>query len=80
MKLSLYFFSPRDGIYGVGVEVDGASGGPRNKGARPIGGRPLSRGHGVGSRVYFFRPEILINSKSTSVDFQDIPRTFLFYT
>ena len=28
-------FSPRDGIYGVGVEVGGASGGPRDRGRAP---------------------------------------------
>ena len=32
------FFSPRDGIYGVGVEVDGGPGGPRDRRARPRGG------------------------------------------
>ena len=36
---SLDFFSPRNEIYGVGVEVGGASGGPRDRGARPGGGR-----------------------------------------
>ena len=38
MKLSLLFFSLRDGIYRVGVEVGGASGGPRDRGERPGGG------------------------------------------
>ena len=28
-------FSPRDGIYGVGVEVGGGPGGPRDRRARP---------------------------------------------
>ena len=56
------------------------------QGAHEIGGRalqggaPLSRGQALGPLVYFFRPEILINSKSASTDFQDISRTFLFYT
>ena len=38
-------FSPRDGIYGVGVEVGGGPGGPRDRG-RALGGgaHPLSRG------------------------------------
>ena len=31
-------FSPRDGIYGVGVEVGGASGGPRDRGRAQGGG------------------------------------------
>ena len=32
------FFSPRDGIYGVGVEVGGHPGAPRDSGARLGGG------------------------------------------
>ena len=41
-------FSPRDGIYGVGVEGGGATGGPRDRG-RAQGGwaRPHPRGQGV---------------------------------
>ena len=35
MNPSPWFFSPRKWIYGVGVEVGGASGGPRGRGARP---------------------------------------------
>ena len=35
MKLSLWFFSPQNEIYRVGIEVGGASGGPRDRGARP---------------------------------------------
>ena len=34
-------FSPRDGIYGVGVEVGGASGGPQDRGhAQGVGEPP----------------------------------------
>ena len=40
-------FSPRDGIYGVGVEVGGGLGGSRDRRPRPRGGRPLSRGQAV---------------------------------
>ena len=41
-------FSPRKQIYRVGVEVGGASGGPRGRGARPGGqARPHPRGQGV---------------------------------
>ena len=60
------------------VEVQGA----HEIGGRALqgGGRPLSHGQALGSLVYFFRPEILLIPKSASVDFQDIPRTFLFYT
>ena len=35
MNPSLWFFSPRTWIYRVGVEVGGAPGGPRGRGARP---------------------------------------------
>ena len=40
MNLSLWFFSPRTWIYRVVVEVGGASGSPRDRGARPRGGAP----------------------------------------
>ena len=60
------------------VEVQGAH---KIGGAPYRGGHaPLSRGQGVGPLVYFFRPEILINSKKCLRGFSDIPRTFLFYT
>ena len=78
---SSIFFSP-DGIYGLGVEVGGGPGGPRDRGARPAVGRgaPLSRGQPVGPWPWFFCQKFLLILKSASVDFQDIPRTFLFYT
>ena len=81
MKLSLLFFSPRDGIYGVGVEVGGASGGPRDRG-RALGGgcAPHPRGQGVGPLVLILSPVFFIFSKIASEDFQDNPRTFVFYT
>ena len=63
-------FSPRDGIYGVGVEVDGASGGPRDRGACPGGWvHPHPRGQGVGPLVLILSPVFFIFSKSASVDF-----------
>ena len=37
MNPSLWFFSPRTWIYRVGVDVGGASGGPRDRGACPRG-------------------------------------------
>ena len=42
MKLSLWFFSPWNQIYRVGVEVGGAPGGPRGRGACPRGAPPPS--------------------------------------
>ena len=56
-------FSPQTWIYGVGVEVGGGPGGPRDRGCALQGGTPLSRGQALGPLMYFFRPEILINSK-----------------
>ena len=66
-------FSPRDRIYGVGVEVGGGPGRPRDRGARP-----LSRGQAVGPLVYFFRPEILINSKKCLHGFSGHSENFSF--
>ena len=68
-------FSPWNGIYRVGVEVAGASRGPRDRGAPPI----------LLDRVWapwpwFFRQYFLYFPKLVSVDFQVIPRTFVFYT
>ena len=63
-------FSPRTWIYRVGVEVGGALGGPRDRGARPH-----PRGQGVGPVVLILSPVFFINSKIISVKFQVIPRT-----
>ena len=56
------------------------------QGPHEIGGRAL--GEGAPCLVdspwapwpSFFRQKFLLIPKSASVDFQDIPRTFLFYT
>ena len=80
MKLSLWFFSLWNGIYGVRVEVGGASGGPRDRGrAQGERARPPPSGTGCGppgldsfASLYF--PKII------SVEFQVIPRTFVFCT
>ena len=54
---SLIFFSPRNEIYGVGVEVGGGPGGPRGRGARPIGGgRPPISWAGRGAPGVFLSP------------------------
>ena len=68
-------FSPRKWIYGVGVEVGGASGGPRGRGAPPT----------LVDRLWapwpwFFRQYFLYFPKVISVDFQVILRTFVFCT
>ena len=56
MDPSLWFFSPRTWIYRVGVEVGGASGGPRGRGRAPGGWArppPLWTGCGSPSVDYF---------------------------
>ena len=74
-------FSPQDGIYRVGVEVGGASRGPRNRGARPGGGRAPTLVDRVWAPwSWFFRQYFLYFPKVISVDFQVIPRTFVFCT
>ena len=54
------------------------------QGAHEIGGRALGGACLVdGPWAHwpsFFRQKFLLILKSASVDFQDIPRTFLFYT
>ena len=51
---SLIFF-PQDGIYGVGVEVGGAPGGPRDRGA-PYRGVPPVSWTGPGPPGVFLSP------------------------
>ena len=64
MNPSLWFFSPRTRIYGVGVEVGGGPGDPRDRRPRLRGvGAPLSRGQPVGPLVLILSPKILINSE-----------------
>ena len=65
-------FSPQTRIYGVGVEVGGASGGPRGRGSAPH-----PRGQGVAPLMWIFLPVFLYIPKIISVDFQVIPRTFI---
>ena len=49
MDPTLWFFSPRKWIYGVGVEVGGASGGPRGRGRAQGAGAPPPSWTGCGS-------------------------------
>ena len=74
------FFSPRDGIYGVGVEVGGGPGGPRDRGrAQGEGTRPPVSWTGCG-------PPGLDSFASIFYIFQKVPpwifRTFreLFFS
>ena len=63
-------FSPRTQIYGVGVEVGGASGGPRGRG-RAQGGqaRPHPRGKGVGPWSSYLARIFLLFIVRYSVEF-----------
>ena len=48
------------------------------QGAHEIGGALLSPGQGVGPLVYFFRPEILINSKKCLRELSGHSKNFSF--
>ena len=79
MKLSLQFFSPRDGIYGVGVEVGGGPRGPRDRRVRPRRERtPLSRGQPVGPLALVLSPKILIYSEKCLRGFPGHSENFSF--
>ena len=75
MKLSLRFFSPRDGIYGVRVEVGGGPGGPRDR-----GDAPLSRGQGVGPLALILSPVFFIISKNNLREVSGHSENFCFST
>ena len=55
MKLPLWFFSPQNRIYGVGVEVGRVAGGPRCRGCAPH-----ARGQGVGPLAFIFGEDFLL--------------------
>ena len=58
-------FSPRTRIYGVGVEVSGASGGPRGRGRAQGGTRaPHPRGQVEAPLTWILLPVFLIFSKN----------------
>ena len=69
--------SPRNSIYGGGVGVREATGGPRGRG-RALGGqaRPHPRGETVGPLAFIFGRYFSYFLNSGSVKFQVIPRTF----
>ena len=68
-------FSIRKQIYRVGVGVGRSPGGPRGRGARPH-----PRGNGVGPLVFIFGEDFLLFIVRYSMEFQVIPRTFVFCT
>ena len=69
------FFSPRKWICGVGVEVGGASGGPRGRGRAPH-----PRGQGVGPLALIISPVFFIYSKNILHWFSGHSKNFYFYT
>ena len=64
-------FSLLKQIYRVGLGVGGFPGGPRGRGARE---------KGVGPLVFIFGEDFLLFILRYSVEFQVIPRTFIFCT
>ena len=73
-------FSVRKQIYRVGVGVGGHPGGPRGRGTRPRGGAPHPREKGVAPLVFIFGEDFLLFFLRCSVEFQVIPRIFVFCT
>ena len=73
--------SLRKQIYEVGLEVGGRPGGPRGRGARPGGGGvPPPSWTGCGPLPLILLLVFLYLPKVISLDFQVIPRTFVFCT
>ena len=70
-------FSPRKQLYRVGVGVGRSPGGPRGRG-RALGGHPREKG--VGPLVFIFGEDFLLFIVRYSMEFQVIPRTFVFCT
>ena len=76
---SLFFL--RKKIYGVVVEVSGHPGGPRGRGrAQGRGRAPTLVDRVWAPWPWFFRQYFLYFPKVISLDFQVIPRTFVFCT
>ena len=74
-------FSLQNGIYRVGVEVGGASGGPRDRGrAQGEGARPHPRGQGVGPLALILSLVFFIFSKSYLRGFSGHFEKFYFCT
>ena len=79
------FFSPifslRKQIYRVGVCVGGDPEGPRGRGRAQGGGScPHPREQGVGPLALIFGKDFLLFILRYSMEFQVIPRTFVFCT
>ena len=74
-------FSPRNSIYGVGVEVGGGPGGPQVRVARPGGwARPHPCGQGVGPLHLILSPIFFVISKNNLRGVSGHSKNFCFYT
>ena len=72
-------FSPRNEIYRVGVEVDGAAGGPRDRGhAQGERAHPHPHGQGVGPLALILSPVFFIFSKRYLRGFSGHSENFCF--
>ena len=71
---SLIFFLPESKY----IELELESGGLQR--AHEVGGRPHPRGKGVGPLVFIFGEDFLLFFLRCSVEFQVIPRIFVFCT
>ena len=81
MNPSLWFFSPRKGIYGVGVEVGGALGGPRGRGrALGVQARLPPSWIGCGPLALILSPVFFIISKNNLHEVSGHSENFYFCT
>ena len=71
-------FSPRDGIYGVGIEVGGALGGPRDRGRAKGVGTPPPSWTGCGSLVLILSLVFFIFSETFLRGFSSHSENFCF--
>ena len=80
MKLSLSdFFLPESQYMELELASEGHQGG-HEVGGRAQGDAPHPRGQGVGPLVFIFGEDFLLFILGYSVEFQVIPRTFVFCT
>ena len=75
-----FIFSPRTWIYRVGVDVGGASGGPRGRGGAPGGRAMHPHGQGVDPLVLILSPVFFINSKNILREVSGHSENFYFCT
>ena len=78
-KFLLIFFSSKDFIYEK-MDVGEPPGGPRGTGRALGGGAPHPREQGVGPLAFIFGEDFLLFFLRCSVEFQVIPRIFVFCT